>query len=108
LEGGESEFALRVRAPGGGDTECEIGEGHQGAFQRLAVKTDHAAHTDHPRALPLGLRIARARELLARMSLAMSAVAQRSGFTDGKHLATVFRQEMGLTPSAYRAQLQSG
>jgi LacI family transcriptional regulator len=50
----------------------------------------------------------RARELLARTSLAMSAVAQRSGFTDGKHLATVFRQETGVTPTAYRAQLQSG
>jgi LacI family transcriptional regulator len=50
----------------------------------------------------------RARELLARTSLAMSAVAQRSGLTDGKHLATVFRQEMGLTPTAYREQLQSG
>jgi AraC-like DNA-binding protein len=38
----------------------------------------------------------------------MAAVAQRSGFTDGKQLATVFRREMGLTPTAYREQLQSG
>jgi LacI family transcriptional regulator len=48
----------------------------------------------------------RAQDLLTRSSLAIAKVAERSGFTDGKHLATVFRQETGLTPTAYREHLR--
>ena len=54
------------------------------------------------------VHLERAREMLVRTSLGIAAVAKRSGFSDSKHLATVFRQEMGLTPTAYREKLRSG
>jgi LacI family transcriptional regulator len=49
-----------------------------------------------------------ASQLLVQTELPLHAVAERAGFTDGKRLSTVFRQLMGLTPSAYRQQLRCG
>jgi LacI family transcriptional regulator len=48
------------------------------------------------------VHVARARELLANTNMSMAEVAVAAGFSDGKHLAVVFRQELGLTPSEYR------
>lgn len=48
----------------------------------------------------------RAKRLLAETDLAIKAVAKQSGFTDFQHLAAVFRQELGLSPSAYRRQVR--
>jgi AraC-like DNA-binding protein len=45
-----------------------------------------------------------ARRLLAETDLPMTAVADGSGFPNAKELSTVFRQETGLTPTAYRRQ----
>jgi LacI family transcriptional regulator, galactose operon repressor len=73
------------------------------ALERRFRKTFHRSLGEEIRRAHLE----RAKELLVRTSLGMAAVAQRSGFTDGKHLATVFRQEIGLTPTAYREQLRS-
>lgn len=44
----------------------------------------------------------RARELLSTTEMSLSEVARCSGFSSGVHLAVVFRQQVGLTPSAYR------
>jgi LacI family transcriptional regulator len=49
----------------------------------------------------------RAKMLLARTDLPTRQVAARSGFSNAKHLATVFHAELGVTPSAYRRQFRS-
>ena len=46
--------------------------------------------------------IDRAKSLLAGTELPMSQVARLSGFTEGRQLSVVFRQETGQTPTAYR------
>jgi LacI family transcriptional regulator len=49
----------------------------------------------------------RARDLLATTTLSMTEVARLSGFTGAKHLAIVFRQLTGETPTGYRRQFQT-
>lgn len=49
-----------------------------------------------------------AKRLLARTELPMKAVARQAGFSDFRHMAVVFRQEQGQTPSAYRCQMRGG
>jgi LacI family transcriptional regulator len=48
------------------------------------------------------VHLERARDLLAGTGLPMGTVAQRAGFSDAKQLSVVFRQETGLTPTAFR------
>lgn len=50
------------------------------------------------------VHVERAKRLLAETDLSVKAVAEQSGFTDFRHLAVVFRQELGLAPTAYRSQ----
>lgn len=47
-------------------------------------------------------RMAKARELMARLDLGVSEIADRCGFCDGNYFSRVFKRETGLTPSAYR------
>jgi LacI family transcriptional regulator len=49
----------------------------------------------------------RAKSLLADTSMSMSEVAQHAGFSDQRQLSVVFRQEIGLTPTAYRRQFRA-
>ena len=51
------------------------------------------------------VHVDRAKRLLAETDLAIKAVAKQSGFTDFRHLAVVFRQDLGLSPTAYRRQI---
>lgn len=50
--------------------------------------------------------IQRAKQLLAETDLPIGQVATKSGFSEPKHLSTVFRQVAGITPTAYRRSLQ--
>lgn len=50
----------------------------------------------------------RAKRLLARTGLPLKAVAQQAGFSDFRHMAVVFRQELGQSPSAFRCQMRGG
>lgn len=52
------------------------------------------------------VHIERARNLLADTDLAMSALAPSAGFSNASHLSIVFRQETGMTPTAYRSQFR--
>ena len=52
------------------------------------------------------VHIERARRLLAGTDLAISAIAFNSGFSNASHLSIVFRQETGLTPTAFRSQFR--
>jgi LacI family transcriptional regulator len=54
------------------------------------------------------VHVERASQLLALPDLPLHSVAERSGFTDAKRFSTVFRQMVGLTPSAYRHRLRCG
>jgi LacI family transcriptional regulator len=50
----------------------------------------------------LRTQIQRAKLLLAQSDLSIESVAHRSGFPSFKHLASLFRREVGQTPRAYR------
>ena len=52
------------------------------------------------------VHVERAKSLLAGTDLAMSALAASAGFSNASHLSIVFRQETGLTPTAYRRQFR--
>lgn len=47
----------------------------------------------------------RARRLLARMNLPMKTVAEQAGFSGLRHMGEVFRQQLGMPPTAYRRQI---
>jgi LacI family transcriptional regulator len=53
------------------------------------------------------VHVERARELLASTALLMDEVAEQAGFSSVHYLCRVFRQEMGLTPTAYRRQVRN-
>ncbi|WP_376099615.1 helix-turn-helix domain-containing protein [Roseomonas sp. CCTCC AB2023176] len=59
-----------------------------------------------PRAYVAGLRVERARELLAEAALPLAQVAQDCGFADQAHFTTAFSRATGLTPGAYRRALR--
>ena len=62
-----------------------------------------------PRDYILSRRIARARTMLTDTDLSASQIAMRCGFSNPSHLTTAFKQQLGLTPTAYRRALaQSG
>lgn len=48
----------------------------------------------------------RARRLLAETDLPMKVLAKQAGFSDFRLMALVFRQELGLPPTAYRLQMR--
>lgn len=50
--------------------------------------------------------IERAKRLLAGTDLAVSAIGVSAGFSNASHLSIVFRQETGLTPTAFRTQFR--
>jgi LacI family transcriptional regulator len=49
----------------------------------------------------------RGKSLLAETEMSMSEVARHAGFSDQRQLSVVFRQETGLTPTAYRRQYRA-
>ncbi|WP_422924807.1 substrate-binding domain-containing protein [Singulisphaera sp. PoT] len=52
------------------------------------------------------VHIERGRDLLMKTNLSMSAIAELSGFTDGRQLSIAFRRETGMTPSDYRRRFR--
>jgi LacI family transcriptional regulator len=53
------------------------------------------------------VRVDRAVSLLEGTDLSISALAERSGFSNANHLGLVFRREAGMTPSAYRRRFRN-
>lgn len=62
-----------------------------------------AAVGQTPHRYVLSRRIALAQSLLQRSALPIATVAQRAGFRGPSHFAAAFRQHLGLSPSAWRA-----
>jgi LacI family transcriptional regulator len=52
------------------------------------------------------VHVENARRLLSGTDLPMTAVADEAGFPNAKELSVVFRQETGVTPTAYRRQFR--
>jgi LacI family transcriptional regulator len=52
------------------------------------------------------VHLERAKRLLTETDLSIEALAVQSGFSDFRHLAVVFRKELGLSPTAYRRQVR--
>lgn len=50
--------------------------------------------------------VERAQSLLAGTDLSMPAIARKSGFISAERLSVIFRQETGMTPTAYRRQFR--
>jgi AraC family transcriptional regulator len=63
-----------------------------------------AAVGQTPHRYVLSRRIALAQSLLQRSALPIATVAQRAGFRGPSHFAAAFRQHLGLSPSAWRAE----
>ena len=51
-------------------------------------------------------RLSAARDLLARTSLSVTEIADRTGFATSAYFSACFRKKSGLAPSAYRQQRQ--
>jgi AraC-like DNA-binding protein len=66
-------------------------------FKRVTGQTPHA--------YVAGVRLARARRLLAESELSVGEVGERVGYSSASHFAKVFREATGLTPTAYREAL---
>jgi AraC-like DNA-binding protein len=78
--------------------------------QRLGISRRHASRllreelgTSLPEYLT-GLRIERAKKLLATTRQPVTEVALETGWQSVSHFNTVFRRRVGITPSAYRVQ----
>ena len=67
-------------------------------FQKLLGRT--------PREEILQVRLARVKQLLGETELALYQIAERAGFEHVEYLSVVFKREMGVTPSAWRAGAQ--
>ena len=52
------------------------------------------------------LRLSRAKQLLSSTELSLEEAALSSGFSSAARLGEVFRQELGVTPTAYRRAAQ--
>jgi LacI family transcriptional regulator len=50
------------------------------------------------------VHLERAKRLLIETELPIKSVAEQSGFTDFRHMAVVFRKDLGLSPTAFRRQ----
>ena len=64
-----------------------------------------ASTSQSPYQYMLRLRIERSKELLADSHLSVLDVGLEVGFRNQRHFATVFRNSVGVPPSAYRTQL---
>ncbi len=64
----------------------------------------NAATGQSPHQFVLSRRIERARGMIATNRFCLADVAAATGFADQSHMTRVFRQAMGVTPSAYRIQ----
>jgi len=64
-----------------------------------------ASTNKSPHQYMLRLRIERSKELLKDFRLSVLDVGLEVGFRNQQHFATVFRNSVGVPPSAYRTQL---
>lgn len=77
---------------------CDLSTFH---FSRTFRKVNGVTFRDYV----VGLRIQRAAELMKQSRASVTDAAFGVGFNDLSHFARMFRKQLGLSPSAYRAQI---
>lgn len=76
--------------------------------RRLGVSADHLRHRftatagTSPLAYLTGVRLERAKNLLANTNLPLTAIASACGFATARYLCSVFRRHVGSTPAVFR------
>ena len=53
------------------------------------------------------VQLARAKQLLLQSDLPLPEIAERAGFKHGEYFSVVFKTQVGIPPSEYRAQNQT-
>ena len=76
--------------------------GHLGLRSRTLNRRFHQAVGMSPRDWLQQLRMHQARELLRHSNLSLSEVAWEVGLQDVSHFGSLFREQVGMTPGAYR------
>ena len=78
-----------------------------GVSERECYRIIEACAGTTPAAYLRAYRINRACELLAHTTRTVQTVARQCGFMTASHLGQVFKEQMGCTPSIYRAARQN-
>ena len=78
-----------------------------GVSERECYRIIEACAGTTPAAYLRAYRINRACELLAHTTRTVQAIARQCGFATASHLGQVFKEQMGCTPSSYRAVRQN-
>lgn len=78
-----------------------------GVSERECYRIIEACAGTTPAAYLRVYRINRACELLAHTTRTVQAIARQCGFATASHLGQVFKEQMGCTPSSYRAVRQN-
>lgn len=74
---------------------CNISEAY---FRRLFTE----AYQKTPHRYLLDMRLSRAKQLLCEGCLSISGIAEQCGFSSPYHFCRAFREQTGMTPTAYR------
>ncbi len=83
------------------DVILEVSIGRRSLERRFRKALGHGVAQEIRRT-----QMARAKRLLAETDLKVSAIAQQSGFYDARHMALVFRKELGMSASAFRQRMR--
>ncbi|MEM7305019.1 MAG: helix-turn-helix domain-containing protein [Planctomycetota bacterium] len=120
--GGQSQFSRRLEAQvndEGGDFDAlhrwvsehlteDLRVERLAARCRMSPRTFHRAYVRArgltPAQAVTKLRVEAARDLLEDSDQGVAAVARRAGFGNEEHMRRAFQRELGVSPSAYRAQ----
>jgi transcriptional regulator GlxA family with amidase domain len=84
------------------DMATSIGMSRSQFARRFKASTDMTPHQ-----AVIAARIRKAKALLAEKTLSIDDVAKDSGFSNASHLASIFRQNLKMSPSVYRARTGS-
>jgi AraC family transcriptional regulator len=69
------------------------------------VRMFRAATGYSPHRYILELRVERAKRLIREQHTSLIEISATCGFASQAHMSTVFRQQLGITPSEYRRSL---
>ncbi len=89
-------YSPEAPSPAGGSKATPSTPGLRAAVRRVAGCS--------PKDYLLGIRLGRAKELLAVTELPVAAVARRVGYDDPAYFSRLFTRRVGMAPIRFRAQ----